>query len=366
MRLFRRGFLVLLGLFAAAGFVLFRWWDPVKHLLFGPASMPAPSPTFSNLPKRNGKSLISLVGGENVEGMVQRAVDLLGGWETIGVQGKRVLVKPNVVSGDGPPTTTNPKVVGAIVKSLYQAGASQVIVGDMSALMTLPTRDNMKQTGIAGAARRAGARVVFFEDHSWRKVDTGRAQYLSSVSVSEWVLAVDRVVNVPVVKTHHSAIYSAALKNFVGATHGRQRPYLVDSDHWEEVVAELNLAYAPHLNLVDATTVMVSGGPWRGESRSPNLVYASGDRIVADLAALALIKHYGLWPQVAAQPIREQRQIKRAAALGLGVSSPQGIELLTENLGLDQGVFEELTESLERFGGLAANRQGPASPEGEP
>jgi uncharacterized protein (DUF362 family) len=32
------------------------------------------------------------------------------------------------------------------------------------------------------------------------------------------------VINLPVIKTHRSASYSAWLKNFIGYTHFRQRP----------------------------------------------------------------------------------------------------------------------------------------------
>lgn len=356
MRLFRRGFLILLGLFAVAGFALQRWWSLLEHMLSGSASRVSSSPEFENPYTREGKALISMVGGGDVEGMVRRAVELLGGWELIGVEGRRVLVKPNVVAGDGPPTTTNPEVVRAAVKSLYAAGAAEVFVGDMSALMTLPTRDNMRRTGIESAAVQAGAKVLCFEEHGWREVKTERARHLDSVFVSEWVFAVDRVVNLPVVKTHRSAVYTAALKNFVGATHGEQRPYLVDSGHWEEVVAELNLAYVPHLNLVDATSVMVADGPWHGPSRSPNMILASGDRIAADLAGLSLIKHYGAWPYVAGSSIWSQGQIERAVELGLGIASPQELRIRARPQGGDESAFAKRKRDMERFMGVRSER----------
>lgn len=352
MRLFRRGFLILLGLFGAAGFVLQRWWSLLEHMLSGSVSRVSSSPEFENPYTRGGRALISMVGGRDVEGMVQQAVELLGGWKLMGVEGRRVLVKPNVVAGDGPPTTTNPEVVRATVKSLYAAGAAEVFVGDMSALMTLPTRDNMRRTGIESAARQAGAKVPCFEEHDWREVETPGARHLGSVFVSEWIFEVDRVVNLPVVKTHRSAVYTVALKNFVGATHGEQRPYLVDSGHWEEVVAELNLAYVPHLNLVDATTVMVGDGPWHGPSRSPNMIIASGDRIAADLAGLALIKHYGVWPYVAESSVWSQGQIKRAVELDLGVASPQELRLRARNQEGDEPAFDQRKKRMERFIGL--------------
>jgi uncharacterized protein (DUF362 family) len=117
------------------------------------------------------------------------------------------------------------------------------------------------------------------------------------------------------------------LKNFVGATHFRQRPYFVDRTHWEEVIAELNLAYTPDLHIVDGTRVMVEGGPWRGLAREANLVIATGDRIAADVAGLGVLKHYSELLQIKEVDVWDQRQVKRAMELGLGITKESGIVL---------------------------------------
>lgn len=56
----------------------------------------------------------------------------------------------------------------------------------------------------------------------------------------------------------------------------------------------------------------------------------SGDRVAVDLVAIALLRSFGTWPKLQGKRIGDQRQIKRAAALGLGVGSGQDIELVTE------------------------------------
>ena len=92
--------------------------------------------------------------------MVREAIGMIGGLEKMGVKGSTVLVKPNVVSGEPSPATTSPEVVKAIVKLLRDAGAKKVYVGDMSALLTLPTRRNMEKTGILRATQEAGAEAL--------------------------------------------------------------------------------------------------------------------------------------------------------------------------------------------------------------
>jgi uncharacterized protein (DUF362 family) len=285
--------------------------------------------------------------------MVAEAVSMLGGFEKMGLRGKKVLVKPNVVSGRRNPTTTSPEVVRAVVELLLEAGAGEVRVGDMSALTSSSTRENMEKVGIKRAAEEAGAGVVYFEDHEWFTVPCPRGKYLKDAAVTEWLYNVDRIVNLPVIKTHRSASYSICLKNFVGCTHMKERPYFVDRSHWEEVVAELNLACSPDLNIVDGTVSMVEGGPWKGREAPTNLVMASGDRVAADAVGLGIIKSFGAWSMVRSKGVWEQRQIRRAVELGLGAGSAGQIELLTASLGGDSE-FERL---MERARGHLASRE---------
>lgn len=273
---------------------------------------------FDNPYKENGKALVGIVRGDDILEMTREAIALIGGFEKIGVKGKTVLVKPNIVSAEPSPATTNPEVVRAVARVLKEEGASKVIVGDMSAMLTLSTKRNMIKTGIKKAAEEAGAEVVCFEDYDWVEVELPDAEYISHVYVTEWVFNADRIINLPVIKTHRSASYSICLKNFIGATHLKFRPYLIDSAHWEELVAEINIAYQPHLNIVDGTRIMIEGGPWQGTAADTNLIIASGDRIAADIAGLEIIKGFGKWHMVADKDVWEQKQITRALKLGLG------------------------------------------------
>lgn len=342
MKLGRRAFFHLLALLAAA--VLLLNWRSLKVFVSKPGGTRRPA-RRANPFAEGKKSLVSVVGGGDVKTMVREAVFRIGGFERIGVRGKTVLVKPNVVSGRGSPTTTNPEVVKAVVSLLYEEGAARVHVGDMSAMMRLPTKANMEKTGIRRAAEEAGAEVLYFEDHGWVRVALPEGRHLREVDVSEWIFRAERVVNLPVIKTHRSARYSICLKNFVGATHFRQRPYFVNRRHWEEVIAELNMAYSPDLNIVDGTTIMVSGGPWEGEAARANLVIASGDRVAADVVGLGIIRSFGLWQAVASPGIWRQGQIRRAVEAGLGAKGPEEIKLLTASLDESPG-FEELMKKV--------------------
>ncbi|MDI7260678.1 MAG: DUF362 domain-containing protein [Thermodesulfobacteriota bacterium] len=325
----RRSFLIALGLLILMLFT-FRWraiWWP---FIFRPKKGVIPS--RPNPFMEGQKIRVSMVHGRDVEKMVRRAIDLIGGIERLDVLGKSVLLKPNILDGSPPPVTTNPQVVKAVVKILYESGARHVLIGDMSAFFKLPTRKNMELTFMKMIAEETEAELVPFDEGGWVSIDLPQGQFLKSVYVTETHLQVDRIINLPVIKTHGSATYSIALKNFVGATHFRHRPYLVDRSHWEEVIAELNLAYTPDLNIIDGTRLMVEGGPWAGRAIDANLIIATGDRIAADVIGLGVLKHYSDLPQIRGVDVWEQRQVKRAIELGLGIKGKEEIELLEMDL----------------------------------
>ncbi|OGP71313.1 MAG: hypothetical protein A2W09_02440 [Deltaproteobacteria bacterium RBG_16_50_11] len=328
------------------GVAVFLWKGAlIRHLFTRPRKKgekvsPVESP-------REKKSLVGVAGKGSIEEKIRAAVSLIGGFGPFALKGKAVLVKPNVVSYKPSPSTTNPEVVRAMVKILYEEGAKKVYVGDMSAALYLTTINNMEKAGIRKAAEEAGAEAIAFEDHGWVEVEVPNVS-VSKVIVTEWLSKVDIIVNLPVIKTHRSASYSICLKNFIGCTHIRQRPYLIDSSRWEEVVAELNLAYRPHLNVVDGTVSMIEGGPWEGTAEKTGLIIASTDRVAADIVGLGVIKSFGKWERVAAKEVWDQKQIRRAIELGVGKGKGE-IELM---IGEGDSNFYQLIRKIKDKTGL--------------
>lgn len=321
-------------------FGLFRsLWAPEGELR--PLKRPRENPF-----QREGKTLVSVVHGRDVDQMVRSSVEMIGGLDRIPVRGRTVLVKPNVVSGDPPPATTSPEVVRSVVRMFREAGAEKVWVGDMSGLSRLPTRRNMEKTGISRAAREEGGIPIDFDDGDWIEVKPPQVRTVRSIHVARAVYEADILVNLPVLKTHRNATYSLCLKNLVGVTHPRYRPYRVSPGQWEKVVVEMNLSAHPDLNIVDATTSMIQGGPWEGIARETRLILASGDRIAADVAGLGLLKSFGQWEPVTRIPVWEQQQIRVAQSLGLGVRDRQSVQLLTKFLEGDAQEFSGLMEQV--------------------
>lgn len=319
-------------------------------LLFEPDGPLVPvKPLIPNPFTHDGKVLVAMVHGHDPAAMLRAGLDLIGGIDRLGLRGQRVLIKPNVVNDRPPPTTTSPQVVAAVTREVRQAGASEMIVADSSGMIRFPTADNLVATGVRRVAESAGARVLALEDEPWVRVEPPQAKSLPHFYVSKPVYEADVFINLPVVKTHRFAHYSCSLKNLVGITHPRYRPSVSFlAGDWHERIAELNLAVHPQLTIADATTIMIAGGPTSGTPAPADLLLLSGDRVALDAVAVALIRSFGAWPKLTEQGVWEQRQIKRAIELGLGVGGQGRVELVTHSVAGPEAQFERLVDTIRR------------------
>ncbi len=320
----------------------------LRHLLFDPEGpLVSHKPIAANPFMREGRALVAIVYGTDPVRMLARALELLGGIDRLGLRETRVLLKPNVLNDRPPPSTTNPLVVKAMADMVRANGAAEVTVADGSGIIRLPTSANLISTGMRAAAESAGARVLALEDEPWVRLEPPEAKAIGHFYFSRPVYEADVVINMPVIKTHRFAEFSCSLKNFVGAVHPRYRPSVTFwSGDWHERIAEINLAVHPALTVADGTTTMIDGGPTSGTPSKTDLLICSGDRVAVDLTALALLRSFGKSSKLQGKRISDQRQIRRAAALGLGVGSGREIELVTAAVDPAPPAFLQLVEHI--------------------
>jgi len=265
--------------------------------------------------------------------MVRMAVDSVGG---MGIpSGASVLIKPNINSNNPPPSTVNPDVLVAVISLVKEYSPSRVVVADRSNPNTGPTLDNMKALNIYRAATEAGAEVMTLDNVELDEKKPPEAIHWEGGFKQPKILdEFDRMVFVPIVKTHYIATYTMALKNAVGLIDLSSR-YLLHSaldPDFGCMIAELHLARTPDFIIMDATKVFVNGGPTRGDVQEPRLIMATPDVIAADVLGLALLKHLGTTRAISQKSVWEQPQVARAVELGLGVSSKSSLTVLSDGV----------------------------------
>lgn len=275
---------------------------------------------------RNGKPLVSKTEATgNLKNDVCKAVDLIGGFGEIISHGDKVLIKPNYNSSDKPPASTDPAFLKAVVELLFDYGAGKVVVGESSWQM-LKTRKALDQTGTLDIVRETGADLAFFDEGSYIWVNVG-GDYLKGVNISEEALNFDKLIYCCCMKTHFRADFSLSLKLAFGFTKKTDR-IAFHLRHLKEKLVDLNLIVHPNLIFMDGRRCFISGGPFNGEVREPNLILASGDRVAMDVESIKVIA--GFEGSKLADDPWSYTQIKRAVALELGVKGEDEYLVLTK------------------------------------
>jgi uncharacterized protein (DUF362 family) len=268
-------------------------------------------------------TLISKVATTNdVKADISRSVNLIGGFGKAIEKGDEVLLKPNYNSADAPPASSEPQFLKALVELLYENGAGKVVVGE-SSMQTLSTRKVMTKTGTL-ALKDSGAELVFFDEEKWVKVNVG-GKYLKAVSLPERALEADTLVYCCCMKTHFRADFSLSLKLAFGFAKGSER-LAFHLSHLKEKLVDLNLVVHPSLIIMDGRKCFITGGPFSGEVREPNVILASGDRIAMDVESIKVIGSFE-GAKLKDDPW-SYTQIRHAVKLGLGVKNSQEYKVM--------------------------------------
>ena len=220
---------------------------------------------------------------------LSEAVDLAGGFE---VQGKRVLLKPNIVYDAAPERaiTTHPLFLEAAVRLVQDRGAARIMVGDSPGLHR--PGFSGKKCALGEVCRRMGV--------EWRDFSQGKIEYpcpkgkaVKRLTLTDTVRDADCIISLPKCKTHQLMLFTGAMKNLFGlmpsvlksACHVRF-PKIED---FAALLVDLNEAVMADYALMDAVIGMEGPGPGSGSPRALNLVLASSNLLALDIAACGII-----------------------------------------------------------------------------
>ena len=258
------------------------------------------------------------------------------------VEHKTVFLKPNFNSADPTPGSTHPDVLRALVEELNAMGAGAITLADRSGMGN--TRQVMRDLGIFDQAAELGYEAIVLDELSpvdWQLIETPGLHWSRGFPVPKMLLEAGTLVNTCCLKTHRfEGHFTMALKNSVGFVakriaggHDYMRE-LHGSRHIRTMIAEINVARLPDLIVMDGVTAFTHGGPDRGTIAETGVVLAGTDLVAIDAVSVAILRMFGTTAEVSRGEVFEQEQIARAVQLGLGVSAPEQITLLTED---DQG-----------------------------
>ncbi|GAB6175101.1 hypothetical protein JCM15765_45790 [Paradesulfitobacterium aromaticivorans] len=127
----------------------------------------------------------------------------------------KILIKPNIVSWDFelpfPPfgVVTTSTVISNLIRILKEKGFHNLTIGEGA-----PPDVNVKDRSIYATLgydkleQEYGVKLVDFNKSTFREVDFGDFK----LSIAEEALAADKIINVPILKTHNQAKVSLGIK----------------------------------------------------------------------------------------------------------------------------------------------------------
>jgi uncharacterized protein (DUF362 family) len=294
--------------------------------------------------------------------MTMDALDAVGGMQSVVHEGETVFIKPNMVTlpwskdrnrfviGE----CTKPEIITTVAEECLKAGASQVTIGDGSQMpvleweyaTTLDGATNLVQEAERLSSLYEGdVAVASLETDSPEWVEVPSSTSLGTIAVSSLVAHADRVISIPVAKTHTSAQLTLSLKNFVGVTSLERYGVWMDG-YWDrgggldhsstrsiaQIYLDVVAGVRPDLAVIDFSIGVEGDGPGAGSNNGRTvdvrdrlgswLVLASTDLVAADATAARIMSH----------DADDITQLGMGYEMGLGEVRENYIEIIGERL----------------------------------
>lgn len=230
--------------------------------------------------------------------------------------GKRLLLKPNLLSSDDTPlkpVNTHPEVVRAVAEFFLERGTAHIHVGDScGSLSPGSTRRAIENTGLNEVASDLGLELfnVDLMPHFERAIPEGIL--MRKAVLPELLDKIDLLVTIPKMKTHSLTAMTGAVKNQFGLMPGKHKKdvHLLapQSELFAQTLVDLFTVTRPHLAIMDGIIAMEGNGPAAGRARDAGLILASNSAPAMDMAVAVIM---GLDPM-------EVDTLRLAAERGLG------------------------------------------------
>lgn len=253
---------------------------------------------------------------------VRQAVDYAFELFPVQLNGKKVLIKPNVLRSSEAKEgiVTHPAVLRAVVEKVETMGPASIVVGDNPGLFNYgDNEESFRITGLTEAARGYYQNI----GNDSQQVEFN-ADYMSTVSVSRSVLDADIVISLPKFKTHGLTVITGAIKNSYGILPGAQKAKLHKAagtpKRFHEMLIDVFRLRVPDLFIVDAVVGMEGNGPACPDLRDIGLILASDNAVALDSVIARMM---------GCQPDR-LRFLQKAKEVGLGDYDPSTIEIIGE------------------------------------
>jgi uncharacterized protein (DUF362 family) len=278
-------------------------------------------PQVTGFPERKAIVSIVKIKNDNIDYAVRKAIDLLGGIETITAGKERIMLKPNLV-GPTVADVTKPGVIKALAQLMMEAG-KDVSIGEGSAAAgpnlrpgifggvcrtkDIATLKAIQQIvfdtlGYSDLAQALDIPLVNLHVGEMSKVHIPNGFVFKKILLHHSLTETDLLCSVPMMKTHGLATVTLGIKNMMGLYPGQVYGTVRSAVHAKAAKVEpsgtasalIDMARANKLGLVviDASMAMQGQGPsvyQGGQLVKMNLIIAGTNPLATDMVAAAIM-----------------------------------------------------------------------------
>ena len=249
------------------------------------------------MPSSNNKSVVAIVPCENYEqekvnNAIYKGIELIGGLDSIIDKNEKILVKPNLLSGNDPnkAITTNPNVFEAVLNYLKNNDYQNITYGDSPAGV-YNMEEIVKVTKLKDKADKYNVKLGDF--NNYQTVNNPNGSVAKKFSLCNAIIDADAIVSVSKMKTHALENITGAIKNQYGCIYSNKKSLghakYPNSNIFAKMLVELNLFLKPRLYIMDGIIAMEGNGPASGNPTPMKVILISKDPVALDSVFARLI-----------------------------------------------------------------------------
>ena len=193
---------------------------------------------------------------------------------------------------------THPEVVRGLIRYFKERNTKKIYVGD-SSIVGVDSVEALKSAGIWDVCREEGVECLNLDESGMREQEIPDPIMVSRLKMSNLPFEVDRVISVPVIKTHMYAGVTLSIKNMKGCLFQKDKtrlhrinqapPDIHKGKCLDYGIVDLTKVCYPNYVVIDGVVAMEGFGPSGGTPVELGLVLASDDALSADLTAIQLM-----------------------------------------------------------------------------
>lgn len=254
---------------------------------------------------------------------VRGAMDLLGGMAQFVQPGERVLIKPNgLFQTYRPGAVAEPAVVAEVARLVLEAGGTPLIgendlVYDPESPKFATSVGKYYYEALAAIGLAEATPLVDVTAGEMTEVDFPDGKVITRSVISPVIFTVDKIIDVPILKTHDQTQVSLGIKNLKGLLPVSERIRYHEAN-LEQAIVDLCGFVKPHLVIIDATTAGEGLGPAECTPVRMDLVIAGGNTLATDMVGAAVMGF----------EVSRIKFLKYAVAAGLGPKRLDEVEVL--------------------------------------